>query len=85
MSLTRADVTVHNDNLPGFHGTAWLIEVGGKHYAVSATDVPYSGPETMVFAADETGQVIDWMDLAVVHTLDHEAAIADLLATLVAA
>jgi hypothetical protein len=80
--LTLSDVTVHDKNLSGFNGTAWHIEADGKHYAVSATVVPYSGPETMVFAANEKGKVVDWTDLAVVHSLNHEAAIEALLSEL---
>lgn len=82
---TRADVTILNDRLPGFHGTAKLIEVAGKHYVVSATVAPFSGPETLVFQADANGQVTNWVEVAGGRgSLNHEVAIADLLNTLAA-
>lgn len=33
------------------------------HVVVSAANVMYSGPETYIFGADETGKVHDWMEL----------------------
>jgi hypothetical protein len=81
--LTRDDVIVHNDSLPGYQGHAKLIEVGGQHYVVSATVVMLSGPEVLVFKADPDGKVTDWLDVAGIRgTLDHEDAIAELLVTL---
>lgn len=80
---TRADVTIHNDRLPGFHGRAKHIEVAGKHFVVSATVAPFSGPETLVFLADANGEVTNWIEVAGGRgSLDHEDAIADLLDTL---
>lgn len=32
--------------------------------AVSATNIPFSGPETYIFAANEDGGVIDWCELS---------------------
>lgn len=50
---------------------------------VVASSVDYAfdtgSPETLVFAADENGEVSDWTDLAVVHgEEDHEQAISNL-------
>jgi hypothetical protein len=30
---------------------------------VSASMVPYTGPETYIFPADEEGHIIDWMEM----------------------
>lgn len=30
---------------------------------VSAVDVPFSGPETYIFASDEDGEILDWEEL----------------------
>lgn len=32
--------------------------------AVSATNVPFSGPETYIFAANNEGTVLDWCELS---------------------
>lgn len=34
-----------------------------RHVAASAVDVPFSGPETYLFAVHEDGTVISWMEL----------------------
>lgn len=74
----RDDVKVLSTGLKGFRGTAWHIEVGGEHYAISAISNEV-GTETMAFAADKDGNVTSWTDLAVVRGQDHEACIAELL------
>lgn len=79
-AYSREDVEVLDVDLSGYHGTAWLIRVGGKHYAVSAVEVPLGlGVETYVFETDEKGKVTSWGEIAGVKKWDHEAAIADLL------
>ena len=44
---------------------------------VSATDVPYTGPETYIFGSDEHGRVTDWLELDGSYRggLDHEEAL----------
>ena len=44
---------------------------------VSAANVPFSGPETYIFPADENGEVIDWVELggSFRGALDHEQAL----------
>lgn len=57
----------------------WHIKVGDKFFIVSANTVPYSGPETYVFPANELGEVTDWGELVGLRgTLDHKEAIAEL-------
>ncbi len=34
-----------------------------KYIAVSAANVPFSGPETYIFPADENGEVLKWGEL----------------------
>ena len=36
---------------------------GHKYVITSATEVEFTGPETYMFAADETGNIIDWCEL----------------------
>ena len=83
----RPNVNVLSTNLEGFNGSAWLIETSGKHYVISAIDNSDSlfssgGPETMAFASDQDGHVETFMDLAVVHSRDHEECIDALLKNL---
>ncbi len=49
------------------------------HVIVSASMVPGSGPETYIFAADETGHITCWteMDGSEKGHLDHEQALRD--------
>lgn len=46
---------------------------------VSAAMVAYSGPETYIFGADETGHIVDWSELpgSFRGALDHDAALRD--------
>lgn len=46
----------------------------------SATDVPFSGPETYIFPANEKGEVIHWGELSGSYKggLDHDEAIKNL-------
>jgi hypothetical protein len=34
-----------------------------KHVVVSATVTMFSGPETYIFASDENGKILDWIEL----------------------
>ena len=45
----------------------------------SATDAQFSGPETYIFGADKTGEVVDWLELpgSFKGSLDHDAAITN--------
>ena len=49
------------------------------HVIVSAIDVPDSGPETYIFAADQHGKVTNWGELegSFQGGLDHERALRD--------
>ena len=54
--------------LDGFQGDARLYVLdepldGNRHVVVSAAVVPYSGPETYIFAGTEDGEVGGWMEL----------------------
>lgn len=61
----------------------WHIKVGYKFYIVSANVVPYSGPEVMVFPADEDGKVTDFGEIVSIRdSLDHKECIAELLEVL---
>lgn len=85
---TRTDVLVHSRNVPGWHGEVWHVEVDGRHYAVSAVDLPpvvagYKTCETAVFPAMADGTVENYGDLVMLDDVkDHEAAIEELLAQL---
>lgn len=74
--------------LPGFRGTVNLYKLdvplrsnwtdaSYEYVAVSAADVPYSGPETYIFGADENGEIADWADLhgSFRGALDHAQAL----------
>lgn len=52
---------------------------GHSYVIVSATVVPHSGPETYIFGADESGEVVDWMELdgSFRGECDHEQALAN--------
>ena len=80
----RDGVKVLTTDAKGFRGTAWHVEIDGKHYVISAISNEFA-TETMAFVADERGQVEDYAELVVVRTWDHEACIAALLNTLGAA
>ena len=86
--LTRDDVTILSTKVRGDHrGDWWHIRIDERFYIVSAVDLPvflagYRTSETMAFAADETGQVTSWSDLAMVERKDHWACIDQLLESL---
>lgn len=52
---------------------------GHRFVIVSASVVPYSGPETYIFAADEEGQITGWTELegSSSGSLDHVQALRD--------
>lgn len=65
--------------LSGFAGGACLVRAeNGDHFVVSSANVPYSGPETLVFAADSNGKVTSWRDIAGGKNMSREEAIEDL-------
>lgn len=50
--------------LSGFAGTAYLYELHtGQRVVASAANVPFSGPETLVFPADVNGKVTGWSEI----------------------
>lgn len=67
-------------NLTDFTGDAALYKLDDDSYViVSATVVPYSGPETLVFPATADGEIADWGEIGGGRGyLDHELALATL-------
>lgn len=67
--------------LSNFKGDAALYRLDdGSYVAVSAINT-YGGPETLVFPADESGEVTDWLEIGGGRGyLDHEEALATLQA-----
>lgn len=37
-----------------------LISKMGKFFVASYSDVPFSGPEVLVFPSDSSGKIMDW-------------------------
>lgn len=37
---------------------------GHRYVVASAVDGPFSGPETYLFPADDTGEITDWLELS---------------------
>lgn len=75
----RADQRLYSLSEP-YDVKSWAdgtVERTITHVVTSAVST-YSGPETYLFAADEEGDVIDWMELpgSFRGSLDHDAAIA---------
>jgi hypothetical protein len=73
--------TLVRDNLPNFNGKAQLYRLspplGDIEYVVVSAVVAYSGPETYIFPADESGEVTGWCELhgSFRGELDHAAAL----------
>lgn len=51
---------------------------GHRYVIVSTAVVPFSGPETYVFGADEGGKIVDWIELkgSFRGRLDHDEALS---------
>lgn len=73
-------------DLAGFSGTAKLWRVdGGEHcFVITSAAITYSGPETYVFPANESGDVTDWGELegSFRGDPDHDRAINDYVESL---
>ena len=82
----RGDVKLYRLDPPYAYADAYPEPLTVTHVAVSAASVPYSGPETYVFAADEQGEVVDWCELpgSFRGGLDHQRALDGFLAEAVA-
>ena len=73
-------------DLEGFTGIASLYNVSPPidkdiHYiVVSATIVPFSGPECFIFPADASGKIINWQELDGSYQggLDHSLALKNI-------
>lgn len=69
---------------PVEYGTVWdddgneAPEGQTDHIVISATNVMFSGPETYIFAADKTGEVISWSEMpgSFKGGLDHNMALS---------
>ena len=81
------------DDLDGFQGHAALYELDEKisygygddkaetkYVVVSAANAMYSGPETYIFPADKSGEIVDWgeLDGSYKGGYDHDQALAGL-------
>lgn len=90
--MATKTATIVKRDLPGATGTAHLYRLDppiedrdydGSHLGtyeyvrVSATYAMFSGPETYIFPADETGEVTSWgeLDGSYKGGLDHEEAL----------
>lgn len=72
--LTRDDLRVVSTEVSGFVGTAWLIEIRGRYFIVSAGD-----GETRAFDANAIGEVTSWSERTGIDRADHMACIDSLL------
>lgn len=64
--------------LDGYRGKVVLVKKGEDYFAISSVHVPFSGFETLVFKANEGGEVIDWLEVAGGRGMSREEAIKDL-------
>jgi hypothetical protein len=55
-----------------------LVKMGEKFFVVSSVHAMFTGFETLVFPADESGEITNWSEVAGGRGLSREAAIADL-------
>ena len=69
--------------LKGWTGQACLYRLsepldGNETVIVSSTTATFGGPETFIFPATDTGEVIDWMELEGSYRggLDHKTALS---------
>lgn len=92
MTPELGTATLIKDRLPGSNGHAALYRLSEplipesmdenvidvyEYVVVSAVNVPYSGPETYIFAADSDGNIIDFAELpgSFRGALDHRLAL----------
>jgi hypothetical protein len=70
-------IEVIEEGLPGFMDIAVLVKdtIENEFYVVSSTNVPLSGPETLVFPSDENGEISSWADVVGGRQLTTEEAI----------
>lgn len=64
--------------LSGFKGRACLVKKGDEYFVVSSVNALFTGPETLVFRANEHGEVDDWGEVAGGRGVSREGAIAEL-------
>jgi hypothetical protein len=73
------DLLVVTTTLPDFMGEAWLVtdlDAKDDYYVVSRAVTPDHGDETMIFEADENGDVTNWTERYADWGVDHYTAIA---------
>jgi hypothetical protein len=61
--------------LSDFAGDACLVKYNDSHYIVSSA-MAYSGFETLIFPANEKGEVTDWREVGGGRGIDRAEAIA---------
>jgi hypothetical protein len=66
--------------LTGWRGQACLVRRGEKFFVISSVNALYTGPETLVFAADADGEVVDYGEVAGGRGVSRDEAIAELAA-----
>lgn len=49
--------------LDDFTGEAWLIKQAGRYYIASCTMAIFSGLETLIFPANENGEIESWTEV----------------------
>jgi hypothetical protein len=66
--------------LDGFEGQAVLVQKGERFYVVSSLPLAFDTglPETLVFPADESGEVTSWGEVAGGRLVSREDAIKEL-------
>jgi hypothetical protein len=64
--------------LHDFAGLAALVKRGNQYFVVSSVIAPFSGFETLVFLADENGEVTSWDEVAGGRGVSREEAITEL-------
>lgn len=82
MEITKTGTAMFIKDVHGMRGEVKMFRLdpplyGNQLVVVSAATVPYSGPETYIFACDGQGKVTDWMELDGSYSggLDHERAL----------
>lgn len=64
--------------LDGFTGRACLVRRGDDFFVVSSTVAMFSGFETLVFPANDAGEVTHWSEVAGGRGVSREEAIPEL-------